>query len=359
MEICDLIIFPDLAKLPKSDLKSICIDMGLDSSKLTFDLAKQIWSEINDDMEKKGVFIPYYNKLLAGRISVSWFNCDDLKGLSQQIIEKEKYNPFEQKIPFEESELETKPRLRSASMLTKNTYYLRFIYKDGTRRIVGEDVEILPTSNTATAYIDEEQGLIEVRASPDEAQKIAEVISGYVKQQLSLRKKDFIKPFGYNIDKIAEILEGELQESKAAPEMWLDTFGVKENEAILEILKALDLYFENNDIDGLQEKLDDAKAILGEELLASPFISIILAGLGNVGLKVATKDLRKTVFYQLLQPYLQPSGGNIRFNVEVGGIEKSFSILIGIESKSIYFKSNSTTEEVIEYVREKLLGATL
>lgn len=356
LEIADLITFPDLAKLPKNDLKDMCTNMSLESSGSTFELARSVWSEVKSNNAKRiKAFTPYYNKLLAGRTSISWFECDDLTGLSEEI-NKNEINPFQSKVPFKTEDLTTIPILRSAAKITDTKYYLRFIYKDGTRRIVNEDVEVLPTTNTATAYIDEDLGLIEIRENPNDAQKIAEVIAGYIRQQLSLNKTDFIKPYGYHIDKIADILNGELYESKASPETWMDTFNESENEAIIDILRALDNYFEKRDIDNLQEKLDNAATVLGEELLASPFIAIILAGMGNVGLKVNEHDLRNTAMYQLLQPYLQPSGGYIRFNVEEDGVEKTYTIQVGVESKSIYFRSNATTEIVLKNVRDRILS---
>ncbi|MDW0355033.1 hypothetical protein [Bacillus velezensis] len=356
MELHDLVILTDIIKLPKEDLKDICIESGLDDSGTTIDLARSIWRYADTSEKKEKLFKPYYNKFFAGQTSITWFRCDNLQGLSEQIIQKEEVNPFEKKIPYSKDEISTVPKLRSASKITSDSYFLRFIYKDGTKKhFTGEDIEILPSDHTATVYINEKEGLIEVRAKSVEAQKIAEVISGYIKQQLSLHRQDFIKPFGYNIDTVAETLEGVLYESKASPELWMDNCGQEENEAILKILSALDNYFEDNDIGKLQDHLDTAKQILGDELLETPFIAIILAGMGNVGLKVDEKDLRNTAFYQMLKPYLQPSGGYIRFNVTEKGLTKEYSISIGIQTKSIYFKSKATTEEVIKTVRDKLI----
>lgn len=355
MELYELIIFPDLAKLPKSDLKDMATNLNVDNTGVAFEIARRIWREADSKERKQKVFSPFYSKLLAGRTSVSWFKCDNLNKLIESIEEKEGIDPFSDKIPYDSKNLDTKPNLRSASRIDDDSYYLRFIYKDGTRRIVGEDVEILPTTNTATVYINEKKGIIEVRANPNDAQKIAEVIAGYLRQQLSLNKEDFIKPFGYNLEKLADEIGGTLSESKAAPEMWLDNLKVEENEALIDVLKAIDDYFENKELDVLQDKLDSAIAVLGEEVTEIPFIAIVLAGMGNVGLKVDASDLRNTAFYQLLKPYLQTFGGNIKFNVEINQIEKPFTIQVGVDSKSVYFRSNTTTEEVIEHVRNKIV----
>ncbi|WP_182423292.1 hypothetical protein [Bacillus sonorensis] len=355
MNVSEIVIFPDLLKLPKNDLKDICTNEGLDESGAAFELAKRIWNHANSSEKKHRMFTPYSHKFFAGKTSVSWYTCDDLENLTKYIIEKEGHNPFEGKVPYDEKHLNTTPKLRSASKIDDHSYFLRFIYKDGTRRIIGEDIEVLPTNKTATALVDEKNSFIEVRAKPSDAEKIAEVIAGYVKQQLSLHRQDFIKPFGYNIDVIADTLGGELYESKASPELWMDTFGDDENEALLDIFEALSKYFENQDIDKLQECLDNAKEILGGDLISLPFAVLVLAGMGNVGLKVEEKDLRNTALYKVFKPYLQPSGGYIRFDVEESGVQHTFSIVVGVESQSIYFRSNKTTETVIKKVREKLL----
>lgn len=355
MNIHNIVIFPDVAKLPKSDLKDMATDLNMDDSGTAFDLSKKVWDKVTEESLEEKIFKKYHNKLLAGRTSVSWFTCDNLEDLIHKIKITEKLDPFAEKIPYNVEEIDSTPRLRSAARIDDSRYFLRFIFKDGTRRIVGEDIRILPTTKTATVYIDENKGIIEVRTRPSEAQKIAEVISGYLKQQLSLHKEDFIKPFGYDLEKLADALDGTLIESKASPEMWLEPYAVNENEAILEILNAIDEYFETKEIGELQEKLDKSIAVLGEELIEIPFIAIILAGMGNVGLKVSEDDLRSTAFYQLLKPYLQTSGGNIQFNVDINGMKESYTIQVGVETKSIYFRSNTTSEEVIEYVRERII----
>lgn len=355
MSIHKIVIFPDLAKLPKKDLRDIATDLNLDDSGTAFDLSKKIWESITSESLQEKIYTKYANKLLAGRTSVSWFTCDNLQELASRIKEKEKVNPFIERIPYDILKIDSTPKLRSAARIDDNRYFLRFIYKDGTRRILGEDIQILPTTNTATVYIDGKKGIIEIRTRPNDAQKIAEVIASYLNQHLSLNKEDFIKPFGYDLEKLADRLGGTLSESKASPEMWLDPYAVTENEAILDILNALDTYFETKEIGELQEKLDSSLAVLGEELTEIPFIAVILAGMGNVGLKVAEDDLRSTAFYQLLKPYLQTSGGNIQFTVDVNGMETPCAIQVGVDTKTIYFRSNTTSEEVIQFVRDRII----
>ncbi|QAS52358.1 hypothetical protein [Halobacillus litoralis] len=360
MRIADVVTFADIVKLPKKHLQEIATAMSIDTNDRAFNLAKDIWSDLKrkSSGEKHDFLFNHYNKVFAGNTSVSWFTCDSLEGLKKGIIERERNNPFNEKIPYKEEEL-INPKLRSAAEIDEDSYYLRFIYQDGTRRIIGEDIEVLPTTKTATVYINETKNLVEVRDKPDDALKIAGLVASYVNQQITLDKYNFLAPYGSKIEDIADQLHnGRFTESKAFPETFIDTFNEKENETIVNILGAIDEYYEYDDIDTLQQKLEEAKSILGDELLTSPFIAIILAGMGDVGLKVNEKDLRHTPFYNLLGPYLQTSGGYIKFQVEVNNVWQEFSINIGVRPKSVYFKSNKTTEEVIEEVRSKVILST-
>ncbi|CAN7579232.1 hypothetical protein [Rossellomorea sp. LjRoot5] len=358
MKIAEAITFADIAKLPKKNLEEISTLLALDSNDRAFNLARNIWGDLRSKSseERDRVLSGYYNKFFAGNTSVSWFTCDSLEGLKEGIISKEDYNPFEQKIPYDTAQLGPSPILRSAVEIDASSYYLRFIYQDGTRRIYGEDIEVLPTTKTATVYINETVNLVEVREKPEDAEKIAGIVASYVNQQITLDKINFLAPFGSEIESIADKLEnGRLYESKAFPETFIDTFSEKENDAIVNILGAIDQYYEYDDIDALQQQLEEAKSTLGDELLTSPFIAIILAGMGNLGLKVDENDLRHTPFYNLLRPYLQASGGYVKFTVEINNVVQEFSINVGVKPKSIYFKSNKTTEEVINEVREKVI----
>ncbi|WP_458419810.1 hypothetical protein [Bacillus pumilus] len=355
MNISEIVILPDLFKLSKEDLTDICKKEGINQSGLIGEIAKRIWDYADDSEKRYRMYTPYSHKFFAGKTSVSWYTCNDLQNLSAEIVKKESQNPFQEKIDYNLAQLTSTPKLRSASMINDHSYFLRFIYKEGKKRVVGEDLEEVESTKTATVLVDEREGFIEVRAKPIDAEKIAFVIAGYIKQQLSIHKQDFIKPFGYNIDAIADKLGGELYESKASPELWMDTFGDEENEALIDIFQTLTNYFENQDFEELQESLDNAKDILGDDLISLPFSVLVLAGMGNVGLKVEEKDLRRTALYKVLKPYLQTSGGYIRFKVEESGVSNIFSLLVGVDSQSIYFRSKKTTENVMKTVREKLL----
>ncbi|APT47410.1 hypothetical protein [Bacillus safensis] len=354
MNISEIVILPDLFKLSKEDLTDICKKEGINQSGLIGEIAKRIWDYADDSEKRYRMYTPYSHKFFAGKTSVSWYTCNDLQNLSTEIVKKESQNPFQEKIDYNLAQLTSTPKLRSASMINDHSYFLRFIYKEGKKRVVGEDLEEVESTKTATVLVDEKEGFIEVRAKPVDAEKIALVIASYLKQQLSLHKHDFIKPFGYNIDTIADTLGGELYESKASPELWMDTFGDEENEALIDIFQTLTNYFENQNLEELQESLDNAKDILGDDLSSLPFIGLVLAGMGNVGLKVEEKDLRRTALYKALKPYLQTSGGYIRFEVKESGVPHIFSLLVGADTQSIYFRSKKTTENVMKTVREKI-----
>ncbi|MEC1599859.1 hypothetical protein P9D60_20685, partial [Bacillus spizizenii] len=95
MELYELVILTDIIKLPKEDIKDICIESGLDDSANTIELARNIWRYADTPEKKEKLFKPYYHKFFAGQTSITWYRCDNLKGLSERIVQKEKINPFE------------------------------------------------------------------------------------------------------------------------------------------------------------------------------------------------------------------------------------------------------------------------
>lgn len=361
LSIPNLVTYYDIIRLPKNVLKEICSNLNLSDNGTSFELAVRIWTAIQDNPELQCKALQgHENKILAGKTSISWFefiNSDGIKGLKNILIKNNKTNPFEVHTEYSEEDLNNGPILKCAAETNnKNKYYLRYIYKSGTTANVSEEgISFRPATSMATVFIDEEKQIIEIRSNPNDALKIARHIAGVAKQQITLSKKDIVKPFGYDTAKMADELGGQLYQSKAIPELILEDLTESQTDAVVNVLAALDRYFEEEDINVLQAELQNAKSILGEELLTIPFVSVVLSGMGNIGLKVKRDDLRSTPLYNLLEPHLQPQGGYIRFDVEEDGIKQTYTIQVGVTTKSVFFSSPSTTEKVIEYVRERII----
>lgn len=56
MDLSHLIIFPDIAKLPKSDLVNLATDLQLDTVGTAFDLANRIWKNIKEKTNRKEIY---------------------------------------------------------------------------------------------------------------------------------------------------------------------------------------------------------------------------------------------------------------------------------------------------------------
>ncbi|WP_068614542.1 hypothetical protein [Paenibacillus tuaregi] len=355
-QIADIVFFPDVLKLPKATLKEICTDMMLETTGTSFDLATRIWDVINTgDRERLG---PCKNRLLAGKTSVTWFRIEnegalrDFKGMLERLHR----NPFETINEVMPRDVTSEPELIAASVSdNENELYLRYMYNSGNRReINGTDVQVVPKCEVTTVFINQQTDLIEVRTDSRNANNIASHIARMIGQQVTLEQKKILAPYGNNVEHIANALEGELIDATSTPEFIFEDFTEQHTKAIMDILNALNNFFDDEDEAELVNNLRQSSQIFGEHLLTTPFVALILNGMERVGLRVNEGDLRGRPLYDTLRPYLQHQGGFIKFNRPVNGVEKSFTIRVGLTSDSIYF-TTPATEEVIEFVRNQVI----
>ncbi|CEP67907.1 Uncharacterized [Moorella glycerini] len=360
LTIQNVALLNDIIQLPKDNLQEICTNLDLSRDGSSTDLAEKIWLAICDNREKQNrILEPYKNRILCGKTSITWFKLSpggSLKGAKEKIIKNCGFNPFETiNIPPPE-ELSGTPVLISGAIgANENEYYLRFIYKSGVSRLFyGAKLDLRPKSAVKTIYINEEKGCIEVRADGKAAGKFASSFARLINQEISLEPTNILAPFGGNIEEIADAIGGELIDAVGKPELLLQDFTTDQANAVVDILTALDNYFEDEDIDKLQESLEASKALLGDEFPAIPFTALILNGLEKVGLGVSDRDLRGLPLYDYLKPHLQHQGGFIRFSFPENGLMQSFTIRVGFHTNSIYFITPAT-ENAIEHVRERII----
>lgn len=355
-QITDIVFFPDILKLPKSTLKETCTDMGLDTSGTAFDLATRVWDTINTgDRDTLG---PCRNRLLAGKTSVTWFKIENegaLRGF-KELLEGLTRSPFEHINEVMPSDVTSEPVLIAASLGNNDDeIYLRYMYNSGNRREVnGTSVHIVPKCEVTTVFINLQTDIIEVRTDSRSANNIASHIARLIGQQVTLEQKRILAPYGNNVELIANALRGELIDATSTPEFIFEDFNEQHTKAIIDILNALNNFFDEEDEAELVNNLRQSSQIFGEHLLTTPFVALILNGMERVGLRVNEGDLRGRPLYDTLRPYLQHQGGFIKFNHPVNGVEKSFTVRVGLTSDSIYF-TTPATEEVIEFVRNQVI----
>nr|WP_289038303.1 hypothetical protein [uncultured Allobacillus sp.] len=354
--ITDIVLINDVINLPKKTLEGLCTDLNLDNSGYKGELVNRIYQYINsNDIANSDVFESSKQKLLAGKVSVTWYRIDE--GLTtdefrEKIVEKADFNPFENMSIPDIEELTTDPVLIGGSKgINDSEIYLRFAYKNGVRQEpYGTGVNTTPRGAFATVLFDTNSGIVEIRGDSRKAEDIAVKVAALLDQQVNLERIE--APFNQTIGNIADSLEGELIDSTSKPELILDDFAEEQTEAIVNVLQALDDYFRYYDTEVLEEKLNQANTAFDEQITV-PFSALMLSGMGKVGLG-GEKEIRQLPLYAYLNPNLQHQGGFVRFNYTEEGVEKSYTIRVGMTTKSIFF-TTPVTENIISYVRSNVL----
>ncbi|TWK09613.1 hypothetical protein CHCC20441_2481 [Bacillus licheniformis] len=356
--IQNISLIKDIVTLPKDFLIDICNHIGLPNDGTTNDLSSRIWESISGDREVQNEALSIVkSRILSGRTTVTWYKAEDnLVGVRDLIIQSVDFNPFEVvNLPDRETLTDTPVLFAAAEGKDETEYYLRFIHKSGVVRDYYSDVETRPITKITTVYVNEKQGIVEVRDDNKIAKAITSVLFKILRQEKFMEQHRVLAPFGEDVEKLADELQGAVIDTISKPEYLLEEFSDEQAEATVKILAALDEFFGENDLEKLRQNLEKAQEIFGENLLETPFTAIILAGLEKVSMG-SQKELRGQPLYDFLRPYLQHQTGFIRFPFSdpETGITENYTIRVGLKVNSIYFVTPAT-ENVMNYVREKIL----
>ncbi|MCY7563792.1 hypothetical protein ABEX69_06730 [Bacillus safensis] len=356
--IQNISLIKDIVTLPKDSLVDICKQIGLPTDGTLNDLSSRIWEKIKGDKVVQDEALSVVkSRILSGRTTVTWYKAqDELLGAKNLIISSLDFNPFETVNLPDRSELTNEPVLfAAADGNNHNEYYLRFIYKSGDVRDYYSEVETRPLTKMCTVYMNEEKGIVEIRTDHKAAKEITTVLFRMLRQEKFMEQQRVLAPFGDDVEKLADALNGEVIDTISKPEYLLEEFSVEQAEATVNILAALDEFFGENDLEQLRQNLEQAQEVFGENLLETPFTAIILTGLEKVSMG-SHKELRGQPLYDFLRPYLQHQTGFIRFpfrEPETGTVEE-YTIRVGLKVNSIYFVTPAT-ENVMNYVRERIV----
>jgi len=362
----DLTYAFDLVNLPKFVLVDIANEIGLPGTNLNvIDLATGIYEKCNKDRRNWSIAIPCAEKyLFAGKTSVCWYNfccINNQKTILEIITDKIGFNPLQQKnTDIQDANITTSPRIVGGKALSDDNsqYLLRLVFKSCVKRKYNGftlSSESIPTF--VTVIVDEGKKFIEVRGNDKTAKKIESYFGALLKNENEpLERRNIIAHFGNNIERLADILEGNLIETISIPEEILDELKEDQVNAIANILMSLDEYFITGDLTKTEEILQNSRACFyneAENYLSVPFSAIVLAGMNRLGM-AANDELRNQPLYTALQPYLQHQGGFLKFPLAENGVINYYTIKVGLETNTIFFVTPST-EECINYVRNKIL----
>lgn len=349
------IIFPqDINKIPNTVLKVICDDMEISSTGTSGELTNRIW-EVYDRIPE-GIFKRIEENAMAGSTSIAWFQLnkkeETLLGTKDKIIEELNFDPFnEVRIPNEDEILSEPKVICGATIGNDREYYLRFIHRTGTTTSYFVNTQHVGIrQEITTVYVDEGKGIIEVRANATNAKKVASSFASLINRQIAFEQIDVIAPYGREVEKLADALNGTLYDTVGKPESLDTEFKEEDGEFIVNVLAALDKYFSERNINELVTKLDNEE--LNEVLSSTPFTNLLLSGLETVGLG-SIRDLRGQPLYDYIEPYIQKQRGSILFNVVEDGLVQEYSVKIGVRSKTLKFNTPAT-EKAIRFVRERI-----
>ncbi|GEO26848.1 hypothetical protein AAC03nite_26330 [Alicyclobacillus acidoterrestris] len=360
MNLEEIILLSDIVKLPKETLKDICINLDVPDTGSIGELAERVWNKAKEGQQQKSiVFETCKDRIFCGRTSSMWYysTSEGIRGVKELLSQGTNgSNPFEHmRIPDRESLTSDPVLICAAEGEEEGEYLLRYTYKTGvTREVFVDSVSTHARSAVTTVRVNEEQGYIEIRTEPKAADRIAKTFAQAIRQQVTIGVKPIMSRFGYNIEEIADALGGELVDAVGKPQIYLDEFTQNHATSVIRILAALDSYFESEDIEELQQRLNEARELLGDEYAAVPFTVLILNGMEKVGLGVKDRDLRGLPLYDYLKTNLEHQGGYVQFSVNEGGVEHQYTVKIGLKTNSIYFITPAT-EQAMTYVRERLV----
>lgn len=163
---------------------------------------------------------------------------------------------------------------------------------------------------------------------------MAESFVRAINQTISLNHSTLLAPFGNNVENFADALNGKLIDATSKPELLLENFTEEQAQAVVDILIALENYFEEDDIEQLQTCLQDANIKFGAHIATVPFRALILTGMEKVGMG-SLRELRGMPLYDCFKPFLQHQGGYITFPFTHAGIQRAYTIRVGLTTNSI------------------------
>jgi len=355
MQIQDIYSQSDMLHLTKDDFDQIkdAVDISTD-----VDSAEYLYANLNKllDVELANKIIK--NKALAGQISVKWYNFVYEGTLTQESLkarlesEAVGYN-----VPLRNIDINLVENNIATVYNEENVYIIKIILSAGKKKISdGVQIQQIPIKTSIIVKIDIENCWVEIRAKDNLCTKVTKILETKL-GIINLCDVRILKNYHNDINAFKEdLINGFWNSYRANPS---ENIELTENDqiAIVSIIRAIDEFLNGKNVDEkikvqiLANKLENVNI----DTEGMSLESLILAGIDNLALKVRPEsnvDLGKQTLYALLKEEVLENTGHITFSNVDGGPQ--YTLQVGKSTNSIYFMS-SVTEEVIEYIREKIL----
>ncbi|HCQ8782592.1 TPA: hypothetical protein OMH65_002623, partial [Enterococcus faecium] len=272
--LADVLTFYDLRSLPHATIKDIAIALGEDTNGSTKNrLVEVIWKEIKDNRDLRNEILrEYVGELYTNKVTLSYYKAGSFKGLKNKIIEREGRKVIDGNLLINEEAINTIPKLHSIAedsgeFFKENCFIAKYLYQDGYYNIpTAEGNQQIKKIRTLTAYIDEENGILEVRAPKDIAKKVASSLAGYYEDNREVYNLSILGNHEGNSENLAKTLDGYLLESSGEPTLALNEVTDEQVLAIKSILNSIDSGLsESTDEIDYEKIIYEAKEILFSE----------------------------------------------------------------------------------------------
>lgn len=356
MEIKDIIFAADFLNLTKEDTDKIIneLELSIDDS---IDIKNHLFNIKNQLFENNSVSSQIRNKIFAGKTSVKWYKFDFEESEKLDIVQKieSESNFYNLLYPIDTSEINS-PMKYTCIKIGNDTYMMRIMNPSGSRIVNdGRVINKIKSVNNITVIINLNEKYIEVRSDSTSAKKIINNIIGPLLEK-EITELSVLKNYNDCLETFRNSLNnGKFIDVTSKPD--LDIILTKaQNELLVNTLKALDEYFISKDIENLKDELLEVD--LGTEEI--PFTQLFLAGLSQIGMATRIdieEDLTNQSLYGILKSYMTNQSGFINFTLEdESGVPHYYTIQVGIKTTNSMSFRSSSTEESIEYIRNKILG---
>ncbi|GAA0076212.1 hypothetical protein UT300005_05900 [Clostridium sp. CTA-5] len=350
MKLNEIIAYSDFKNLTKEDIDKIVKkleinDIDDDKKHYLYEIKQLIYrdQELNELIE---------NRVFAGRTSLKWYKLLIEDSQIMEIVEKLEsnenyYNAIDKVNTNELSDMHKYTCMK----LGNNKYIIRLYVPTGQKTVDnGLELKRIKTISNTTVIIDLNEKLLEVRSSSKYADKIANSICDYL-HIINHDGKRILGNHSNSLEKFRDSLNnGKFIDTTSIPDENIELTS-SENQLVVKTLESLDEYFIDKGLDKLINSLND----MNPE--GTPFTQLLLAGMSKIGMAVkpnADDDLSQKSLYKLFKGYMTDYSGYITFTLPGDIHEIRYTLLVGVKTNTISFRS-SVTEEVIDYVKSKIV----
>ena len=333
----DLIFPSDLVVVKRDRLEAVGREIGIENNGKQIDIVENICDVMKRSVAaRRKVSDSLQDVVFAGRTSVVWYLCSDIRSLLDIEHYTERINEkTEQDIQI------------IGAVSNENEALIRFLVRSGTySKAVGLGIQSRVQEEIVTVYVSFLDNFAEVRVKPSVAKKVIALM-----QKQCFRNGDsgaLIRFENFN-DRTAgdwaDQLGGSLVEAISHPEALVKDLSQEKVQTILGVLEAINSYPTDRDIKALANAVDAMSDEFGD-MADLQFTALVLAGMDKVHLGTEGEDLRNQILYRALEPHLSHLGGFIQFPVVENGVTNRYTVRIGIDSKSVYFITPATEEAI-------------